>query len=125
MTTSENEKKSRPSKNLSETIGEITRIFIGGGKTCLVDTDNWKLLQNYKWRAVKASRLYYAKTTVGQEPCRVDLSMHRMVARTGPNQVCHHKNRDSLDNRRSNLENMDPLEHGAYHTMNNLIVKFE
>lgn len=122
---SENEKKSKPSKNRTQTFNSISFIHLQDGKRVMVDTEDLTGLTKYKWRAVKASRLHYAKTTVGKPPHQVDLSMHRLIARTPKNQVCHHKNRNSLDNRRCNLENMDPKEHELFHQHNNLIVKFK
>jgi len=99
-------------------------IPLNDGKTAIIDTEDIPRIKNYKWRAVKASRLWYVKTTVGSGKKKVDLSLHRMIARTPANEVCHHKNRNSMDNRKINLDNMDKKAHSALHKMNNLIVKF-
>jgi len=121
----ENEKNLKLPKNRTETQDQLTLIFLNDGKIAIIDTEDLPRVQNYKWRAVKSSRLWYAKTTVGTKPNQVDLSLHRMIARTKPHEVCHHKNRNSMDNRKSNLENMDKKAHSSMHTLNNLIIQYK
>ena len=99
-------------------------IDLGDGIVAIVDADDLPSLNKYRWRAVKSARLLYAKTTIGKRPHRYDMSMHRLIARTPRKQVCHHINHNSLDNRRTNLVNMDPLTHTLEHIQNNFIVKF-
>lgn len=121
---SENEKSSKPSKNQILNWRDFALISLGNGRRAIIDVEDIPRIRNYKWRAVKASRLWYVKTTVGPAGKRTDLSLHRMIARTPRDQVCHHKNRNSMDNRKENLDNMDPTCHSDLHRMNNLIVKF-
>jgi len=121
----ENEKQLKPSKNQITVLRETARIELNHGFVTIVDTEDLPRIKNYKWRAVKSSRLWYVKTTVGSPSHRVDLSLHRMIAKTPRFQVCHHNNRNSMDNRKVNLSNMDKLFHSMLHRMNNCIVKFE
>jgi len=79
----------------------------------------------FTWRAVKAQHNWYAKTTITRDGKTFDISMHRFIARTPFGQVCHHINRNSLDNREANLVNMEKSAHSAEHQMNNIQVKFE
>jgi len=121
----ENEKPLKPSKNQIREWGDIAFIDLDNGMTAIIDRVDIPQIRNYKWRAVKSSRLWYAKTTVGSGKKQVDLSLHRMLAKTPPHLVCHHKHRNSMDNRKSELENMTHAAHSALHRMNNLIVQFE
>ncbi len=90
----------------------------------IVDGYDYQWLMRYKWRAVKSRRAYYAKTTVGVGLKQCDLSMHRLVAKTPFGMVCHHKNRNSLDNRWANLTNMTRQDHDMLHRNDTLTVKF-
>jgi len=100
-------------------------IPLNNGQHAIVDAADYPALMSFKWRAVKRRRLWYAKTTVGQAPHRLDLSMSRLIAMTPKDKVCHHANRNSLDNRRCNLLNMIPMAHKLLHANNRLRVKFK
>ena len=50
--------------------------------------------------------------------------MHRLIAKTHYDMICHHRNRNSLDNRRANLVNMPKDDHHRLHGNDNLIVKY-
>jgi len=93
-------------------------------KTAFIDAEDFDRIRNHTWRAVQAHRCWYAKTTVGSPPRQVDLSMHRMIAKTQRPQVCHHLNRNSLDNRKANLRNMDKFDHQLLHLTDNITIKF-
>lgn len=99
-------------------------IPLGDDKIALLDAYDYARLSRYKWRAVKSRRAYYAKTTVGVGIKQCDLSMHRMVAHTPFGMVCHHRNRNSLDNRLSNLTNMTRQDHDMLHKNDTLTIKF-
>ena len=94
------------------------------GKVAIVDSDYLHILRLFHWRAVQARRNWYAKTSFDKNGKPITISMHRFIARTKFGQVCHHKNRNSLDNRRDNLVNMDKKKHSLEHQMNNIQVKF-
>lgn len=99
-------------------------IDLGNGMTAILNAFDYAHLYRYSWRAVKHGRAYYAKTTVGKGVKRCDLSMHRMVAHTPFGMVCHHRNRNSLDNRLENLINMTRQDHDMLHKNNSLCIKF-
>ncbi len=99
-------------------------ILLTDDMTAILDAYDYARLYRYKWRAVKHGRAYYAKTTVGVGVKQCDLSMHRMVAHTPFGMVCHHKNRNSLDNRLANLTNMTRQDHDMLHRNDTLTVKF-
>lgn len=105
--------------------GKVSLIFLGDYKEAIVDTEALPALLHYQWRAVKANRCWYAKTTVGTFPNQVDLSMHRIIAKTPRGKITHHRNRNSLDNRKANLLNMLRYNHERLHRNNSLLIKFE
>lgn len=90
-------------------------IPLDNSKFAIVDADLYDSLMKYKWVAVKHQRCWYAKTDIGKNGKHFWISMHRLIANTPSNKVCHHKNFNSLDNRRANLENMTLNEHDNYH----------
>ena len=99
-------------------------IELTDGMSALVSTEDYDRLMRFKWRAVKHGRAYYAKATVGKGMRQCDLSMHRMVNQTPFGLVCHHKNRNSLDNTYNNLTNMTRQDHDMLHRNDTLTVKF-
>ena len=111
---SENEKNSKP-----------CLIPLGNGKFAIVDADRYDALMKFTWRAVKARRNYYAKTTIYKNGLQIELSMHRFIARTPSGFVCHHKNRNPLDNRFENLANTTKYLHRLEHWNNPLKIKYE
>ena len=93
------------------------------GKYAIVDADMVDYLSKWSWRAVRSKHKFYAKTTVTSKHRRYSISMHRLIAKTPSGQVTHHKNGNSLDNRRSNLQNMERSNHELYHANNSLCIK--
>lgn len=47
--------------------------------------------------------------------------MHRQIVGATPDQEVHHKNRNTLDNRRANLQIITPAEHHWLHVTEALI----
>lgn len=99
-----------------------TLIYLTQGKFCIVDTDQLVPLSKFNWRAVHSNANWYAKATIYKPAGNIEITMHRFIARTHKPLVTHHKNHNSLDNRRSNLVNMDKRDHSKYHTGNNIRV---
>jgi len=75
------------------------------------------MLSKYAWRAVRSKVCWYAVTTVEIGGRRKTIKMNRLIANTQSGLQCHHKNGNSLDNRRINLENLYRLEHDMLHIM--------
>ena len=100
-------------------------IKLTRGKVAIVDDDRYDALMKFSWRAVKHKRSYYAKTTIYKNGNRIDISMHRFIAKTPLGSVPHHNNYNSLDNRRLNLENMTRRNHNRFHANNKIRVKFK
>lgn len=99
-------------------------IDCGDGKTAIVDAEMYGFLVQYKWRSVRGKRSFYARVDRQNEKRRFCVYMHRLIANTPSLQVCHHRNRNTLDNRRSNLVNMSRVDHKMCHLNDTLSVKF-
>lgn len=93
-------------------------------KIAIVDDDRYDALMKFKWRAVRRRGGYYAKTTIYRNGNRIDISMHRFVAHTPFGLVCHHDNRNTLDNCRGNLANMTKKTHDFFHINDTIKIKF-
>lgn len=107
-----------------KTVSEPKCIPLGISHVAIVDAELYDDLMHYRWRAVRYQRLYYARALTDPDRKKVGISMHRLIARTPGNMVCHHRNRNSLDNRRDNLVNLSRKDHELLHKNNTLQVKF-
>jgi len=89
----------------------VARIPLNNGRYAIVDPDWFDVLNAFTWYAKKSFSCWYAvrKETLNGS-CYL-VRMHRVVADTPPGLVCHHINRNPLDNRRLNLQNMSQFEH--------------
>ncbi|MBA7654811.1 hypothetical protein ES703_62704 [subsurface metagenome] len=92
-----------------------SKIDLGYGFYALVDPEDYEWLRRWRWRAKKSKSGYYAV-----RKCRVNgrehlVRMHREITDCPPDKIPHHLNRNTLDNRRCNLENLTPAEHKAVH----------
>lgn len=101
-----------------------TLIPLTQGKVAIITASREAALLKFSWRAVKSQWNWYAKATLGPKRPGIEISMHRFVARTPFGLVCHHDNRNSLDNRDENLENMTKQQHNLLHANNGVLVKF-
>ncbi|MBA7658077.1 hypothetical protein ES703_66025 [subsurface metagenome] len=95
------------------------------GKVAIVNAHREAALLKFSWRAVQHHRSWYAKTTITKNGRQIDISMHRFIARTRFPNVCHHDNRNSLDNRDDNLINMTKEQHDLLHTLDNILIQYE
>lgn len=100
-------------------------INLTNNKIAIVDDDRYDPLMKFKWRAVRKRGGWYAKTTIYKNSNRIDISMHRLVAKTPFGLVTHHRNRNTLDNRRANLANMTKDNHNKFHANDTVLVKLE
>lgn len=112
------------SKKPNATDSEVRVISLGGQYLAIVDADLYDDLNHYRWRAVRYFRSYYARALTDPDRKHLGISMHRLIARTPRDMVCHHRNRNTLDNRRANLINMTRHDHEFLHKNNTLQVKF-
>ena len=90
-------------------------IPLGGLKFSIVDPEDFEYLNKFHWFAKKSSSRYYAVRKIHFDGKPKYLRMHRIIAQTFPGFVTHHKNGNSLDNRKKNLENMKRGLHDMAH----------
>lgn len=73
------------------------------GKVAIVDDEDYEILKQFKWYAVKCDSTFYAQRKARSEHKRITTRMHREVINPPAGFFCDHKNGDGLDNRRDNL----------------------
>ena len=96
----------------------VKYVYLSQGKWAIVDADDYLMLKQYAWYAVKKKRSWYAVTTIHGCHGDFNLYMHRLVAHTPANMVTHHKKGNSLDNRKAELQNMLRRDHKLEHINN-------
>jgi hypothetical protein len=77
----------------------VKKIKLTKGQVVKVDDEDFEKLNKYKWRLSRSKYACYAVT--GLDATR----MHRLIMRTPPDLVVHHKDNDGLNNQKSNLLN--------------------
>lgn len=102
-----------------------TTIPLDKGMFAIVDASWFERLSKYKWRAELFHASYYAVTDIVVRGHKKTLRMHRLIANTPPRKICHHRNHNSLDNRRENLLNVTKQEHNELHSRSHIRIKFE
>lgn len=102
----------------------MAQIPLENGPPALVDADLAPYLRQWSWRAVRHRKSLYAHRidarTGETTPCR----MHRLVCRPPRGCIIHHRNRNSLDNRRSNLVPMTRAAHKQEHFTTHCLVQY-
>lgn len=96
-------------------FGDIALIKVGRHNTCIVDARLKDFLSRWKWYPKKSASRYYAVRKVIRDGKIRFVRMHRVIAKTPPWLVCHHKNGNSFDNREANLENLQRGQHDVIH----------
>jgi len=89
----------------------VKYIRLTKDKFAIIDEDNYKLIRKFYWRAVKSNSCWYAVARIRIGEHLRYIKMHRLIAKTPKDKVTHHLNHNSLDNRKSNLQNLYPSEH--------------
>lgn len=74
----------------------MTKIPLTQDKFAMVDDEDFSILSKYKWHYISSG---YAATRVNYKV----ILMHRLILRAKKGEMCDHKNRNGLDNRRENL----------------------
>lgn len=94
----------------------IAEIPLQKGQVALVDPDWYDYLNRFHWYAKKSFHCWYACRKMKQYGKNIFIRMHRAIADTPRDLVCHHVNGNTLDNRSKNLQNMPEFEHAKYYS---------
>jgi hypothetical protein len=82
------------------------KISIGQGLFAIVDDEDFDWLNKYKWyvrRETNSTNIYAQRNAPkGENPTKPN-TMHGLIMGSIPGKKIDHRNRDGLDNRRSNL----------------------
>lgn len=87
------------------------QIQLTKGFYAIVDEDLYDELRRHYWRAKRSFSGFYAVRRVVRKGVTHTIQMHRQIAKTPDDMICHHKNGNKLDNRRANLENVSDYLH--------------
>lgn len=91
------------------------QVKLTNGMFAIVDKPLTNQIAGLKWRAIKWHFRWYAVASRTLHGSTVQVAMHRLIAATPRGEVCHHYNKNSLDNRFANLLNQLPLHHQQLH----------
>jgi hypothetical protein len=72
----------------------------------VVDIDDYERQNRYHWRSKKKKNNWYAYRRFKRDGKTYEIALHRTIARSRPDEEPHHKNHNTLDNRKENLENV-------------------
>lgn len=81
----------------------MIHIPLTQGKAALVDDEDYELVSQYKWCAVKDGNTYYAQSWLYVDGKKTTIRMHRIVVGAIKGQQVDHKNGNGLDNCKENL----------------------
>lgn len=84
-----------------DTTTEVRSIQTTNGKTVKVSDEDYALVSQYSWYALpRPNGIYYARVAAGEHQGK---SMHRMILSAPAGTQIDHRDRDGLNNTRSNL----------------------
>lgn len=83
----------------------MKEIPLTQGMVALVDDEDYELVSQYRWQALRGRRTFYAQAkTPRRDGRQTSMSMHRLIlGLMGGTLHADHINGDGLDNRRNNL----------------------
>lgn len=94
----------------------MKQIPLSNGLFALVDDDDFERLSSYKWHAVRSAtkhRVSYYAARGGRDGEPGTVYMHRQVMRAEVGQAYDHRDRDGLNNQKSNLRPCTPPQNLA------------
>jgi len=75
-------------------------IGLSKGFFAKVDDDDYRKLNKYKWHVSRSSNSWYVRSWIDGN----HVYMHRYIMNPTPKEQVNHKNGDTMDHRRENLE---------------------
>jgi len=91
------------------------RIPLTHGLSTLVDPADFFTCGVWHWKAKKSAGTWYAVRSVIIDGKEKTIRLHRLLTNCPDGLEVHHKNHDSLDNRRKNLQPITPEGHQFLH----------
>jgi len=82
----------------------VKKIQLTQGKYALVDDEDYEFINSFKWYYGQG---YACRNERLPDGNRKTIKMHRVIAKTPEDKQTDHINRNTLDNRKSNLRNVD------------------
>jgi len=79
------------------------KLLLSKGLFTLIDDIDFLYLSNYRWYAKRSAYNWYAVRGIKVKGKVIHIRMHRYIMNAQQGQVVHHRNGNSLDNRRENL----------------------
>jgi hypothetical protein len=80
----------------------MKEIKLSQGKVALVDDEDYEYLNQWKWCVQKSHNTYYAIRTK-TSPIRKTIRLHSLIMNTPHGKEVDHKDRNGLNNQKSNL----------------------
>ncbi|MCK5607231.1 hypothetical protein KAR91_35435 [Candidatus Pacearchaeota archaeon] len=96
----------------------VALIPLGDGRFAIIDKEDEERIAKYKWFAHRSRSMLYAMRKVTSKNSVYYVRMHRQIMHTPQGLITHHKNRNPLDNRKENLQNMTDEDHDTIHGKN-------
>lgn len=78
-------------------------IALNHGKVVIIDDADAPLVAGYRWRAGRGRNTWYAYTVIRRDGKRLAPRMHQVIMNSQRGEIVDHRDRDGLNNRRSNL----------------------
>lgn len=95
------------------------KIPLGHGQWAIVDLEDWSDLMQHTWCVKRSKSHLYPCRKLRFDGREIIVKMHREIMQTPWNEVCHHKDGNTFNCRRSNLVNMTKRAHDAIVTTKN------
>ena len=102
---------------------EIAQIPLNKGLFATVDATDFYELSKFHWTTRRSHSNIYAIRKYKHLGLSITVFMHRELLHALPGSEVHHINRNTLDNRRSNLELMSPSRHRELHALDRITSK--
>jgi len=93
----------QPKNHIELLPGGLVAVRLTQGFDALIDLADLFLIAPYRWCVRRTGRSLYAQTMVSKDGRKRPLRMHHLIQPLLPGELTDHRNRNGLDNRRSNL----------------------
>jgi hypothetical protein len=93
----------------------MQEIVLTRGRVAIVDDEDYDFLKQWKWHCISSRSNVYAgrKDWDAGSKKQKTIMMHRIIAGALPGEFVDHINRDTIDNRRSNLRICNQSQNSA------------